>query len=86
MEIEKVVAFAKKTGYDTAELYTKWNGYDVYDVNDPEVADLTIGMPQFILTRGSDIQWATSEEILKIIGLRLGRKKRPRRAPPPSDL
>jgi hypothetical protein len=80
MEIEKVIAFAQNIGYDNAVFYTKWQGYDVYDVNDPNDADSTIGMPQFILTSGSDIRWADFKEILEIIGLGLGRKKRPRSA------
>ena len=64
---QEVVALAKKHGYDTAEYWTSWKGYDVYspDFTDDEIH--CIGLPQVILVKNNKARMTKGEEGLNII-------------------
>lgn len=57
MTLEKIIQFAKKSIYDTAEYIGEWKGYAVYEPgwNDDEIH--CTGFPQFILVKGDAIRW-----------------------------
>lgn len=65
---EKVVEFAKKQGYKTAEFVTKWKGYDVYE---PVFSDELsyIGLPLWILVKGSEIRMTDEKECFEILDI-----------------
>lgn len=62
MEIGKVIAFAKKNGYETAEKVEPWNGYECYEpIMDKKDATHT-GPPLLILVKGESIRMSTVDE------------------------
>ena len=65
MQMEKVIQFAKKQGYETVKKLSPWNGYEVYEpiMNEKEVS--FIGPPLLILVKGETIRMSTEEEAFK---------------------
>lgn len=55
-------AMAKASIYDGAKYIGEWNGYAVYDpvFNDDEPH--FIGIPQYILIKGSEARWTESDK------------------------
>lgn len=64
MSNEKIIAFAKKQGYDGISPLGKWRGYDAYEPTfkgtDEEPA--FVGPPLMILVKGNEIRMSTVEE------------------------
>ena len=65
MSNDKILAFAKKNGYDGAEPLGKWRDYDCYeptfeDTSEEEPA--IVGLPLIILVKGDEIRMSTEEE------------------------
>lgn len=62
MEIEKVVAFARKQGYDNVRQLEPWKGFEVYEpiFDGDEVS--VVGLPLLILVKGNEIRMSTPEE------------------------
>lgn len=67
MDMKKVIAFAKKNGYETAEQLNNWNGYECYEpiMNSKKVA--AIGPPLLILVKGDKIRMSTPDEAFQQI-------------------
>ena len=55
----------KKVGAESFFYQTMWNGYKVYGLEFGE--DATIGLPMFILEKGSKVRLTTEEEAFAII-------------------
>lgn len=65
MSKDKVIAFAKKQGYDGAVPLNKWRGYDCYEPTFTESSaenPAIVGPPLIILVKGSEIRMSTVEE------------------------
>lgn len=64
MKNDKIIAFAKKNGYDGVLPLGKWKEYDAYepifDGKDDNVA--CVGPPLMILVKGDEIRMSTVEE------------------------
>lgn len=59
----KVVQYAKETGFYGASYLIDWNGYEVYEPTFSERDDIPmIGMPQFILYKSGEIRFSSFEE------------------------
>jgi hypothetical protein len=61
---DRVIAFAKEQGYDTAEYLREWRGCSVYE---PMYAGggALLGPPLMILVKGEEIRMATTEEAMQ---------------------
>lgn len=73
---EDVLKFTKKQGLPPAKLVTRWNGFDVYEVQWPVVklgdgSELVpaIGPPQFILDKGGKVRVTSYDEGFEILHL-----------------
>ena len=73
---EDVLKFTKRQGLPPAKLVTRWNGYDVYQVQWPVVklpdgSELVpaIGPPQYILDKGGNVRVTTYDEGFEILDL-----------------
>lgn len=64
---QEVIDLARKCGFDTAEYWKRWHGYDVYEpyFDDSEIQ--MIGLPQFILSKDGKIRITHGEEGLNIL-------------------
>lgn len=62
MQIEKVKAFAKKNGYETAEKLNSWNGYECYEPIMDSKKETAVGPPLLILVKGENIRMSTPDE------------------------
>lgn len=62
MSLEKIIAFAKENGYETAEKLKPWNGYEVYEPIMDKDNFSYIGPPLVILVQGNTIRMSTVEE------------------------
>lgn len=63
------LALAKKVGFEAVDFYNKWNGLDVYIAQNENDKDLIIGYPSLIIIDASIARFATSAEILEIMGI-----------------
>lgn len=62
MKHDKVIAFAKKQGYDNALYIGKWKEYEAYEpVFDGDDVSF-VGVPLLILVKDDDIRMSTEEE------------------------
>lgn len=66
MDINKIIAFARKQGYDSAEKIGEWKGYEVYEPFFDGDGVSFIGLPTVILIDGEKIRLSTTEESLEI--------------------
>lgn len=65
MSKEKIIAFAKKQGYDGVSPLGKWRGYDAYEPTFEGTSEDTpafVGPPLMILVKGKEIRMSTVEE------------------------
>ncbi len=66
MDIQKKVkALAKSEDYDIVNYLGQWNGWEVYGVDTTD--ECSVGLPQYILSAGDDVHWASVEQIPKIM-------------------
>jgi hypothetical protein len=65
MSDAKVIEFARKHGYDTAQKLDPWNGFEVYEpiIAGDEIA--IVGLPLLILVKGNKIRMSTGDEALR---------------------
>lgn len=62
MNNERIIAYAKEQGYETAVYLNQWHGYDVYEpVYDSKCA-ACIGVPLVILVKNNEIRMSTVDE------------------------
>lgn len=65
MSKDKIIAFAKKEGYDDILPLGKWRGYDCYEPvfkGTSEEEPAIVGAPLIILVKGKEIRMSTEEE------------------------
>lgn len=64
MSKEKIIAFAKKQGYDGISPLGKWRGYDAYEPTFKGTGEepAFVGPPLMILVKGNEIRMSTVEE------------------------
>ena len=65
MSMDKIIAFAKKEGYDGVEPLGKWREYDCYEPffdGSTEDEPAIVGPPLIILVIGNEIRMSTEEE------------------------
>lgn len=65
MDKEKILAFAKKQGYDGIEPLGKWKNYDCYEPiinNTSENNPSFVGPPLIILVQGEKVRMSTVDE------------------------
>lgn len=65
MSTEKIIAFAKKNGYDGVDPLGKWRDYDCYEPifeGTSEEEPAIVGPPLIILVKGDEIRMSTEEE------------------------
>ncbi len=62
MTIDKVIEYAKKNGYDTAQYLNSWRGYDVYEPIFDGEGTVFIGPPLVILVKDNKIRMSTVDE------------------------
>jgi len=67
MDKNKIIAFAKKNGYETAEKLNDWNGYECYEPIMDSNKVSAIGPPLLILVKGESIRMSTVEEAFQQI-------------------
>lgn len=62
MDLNNVIAFAKKNGYETAKKLNNWNGYECYEPIMDSKKEAAIGPPLLILVKGEKIRMSTPDE------------------------
>lgn len=65
MSKDKIIAFAKKEGYDGVLPLGKWREYDCYEPTfdgSDEENPACVGPPLIILVKGEEIRMSTEEE------------------------
>lgn len=64
MKNDKIIAFAKKNGYDDVLPLGKWKEYDAYEpiFDGKDGATAYVGPPLMILVKGDEIRMSTVEE------------------------
>ena len=67
MKIEKVVAFARKQGYDNVRQLEPWKGFDVYEPIFDGDEESFVGLPLLVLVKGNEIRMSTPDEAFKHI-------------------
>ena len=60
--IEKVIAFAKDQGYESAVYLGKWREFEVYKPVFGSSGIHTVGLPFKIVTDGNEIRMTTTDE------------------------
>ncbi len=69
MEIPKIVKqLADADGFPDVKYLGKWGDFDVYSAYNKDFP--YIGLPQFILSSESSIEWATLEQTQQLMELR----------------
>jgi len=61
MSMDRIVAFAKEQGYDSASSIGKWKGYDIYEPLFKGDQVSFVGLPLMIMARGDIIRMSTGE-------------------------
>lgn len=67
--MKEIELFCKKNGFDSFEFNSVWNGKDTYILNKKEDEGLVIGMPNIAIVDTSEVNIASDEEVLSILGL-----------------
>ena len=57
MKEQNILKFAQKSIYDTVKYLGKWKGYEVWEPGFSDNEPRFTGFPQFILVKGSKMQW-----------------------------
>lgn len=63
------LSLAKKEGFDSVDFYSVWNKQDVYIAQNENDKESIIGYPSFVIINNSIARFATSAEILEIMGI-----------------
>ena len=61
----KADKLAKSEGFDFARPLGQWKDMDLYVADTNEECE--VGLPQYILSDGENVFWASDEEVLKIM-------------------
>ena len=64
---EKVIEFAQKMGYSTAEFHGMWKGYECYEPYKGSNDTLYTGLPHMILVRGDKVRLTNDKEAIEIL-------------------
>jgi hypothetical protein len=67
MSESKVIEFARKQGYDTAQKIKPWRGFEVYEPLFAGDEIVMVGLPLLILVKGDTIRMSTADEAMKHI-------------------
>lgn len=69
MSMERVKAYAKEKGFDSAEKVGVWNGYVVYSPFLESINGITppSGLPTFILEKDEKLKWVTGKKAFDIL-------------------
>ena len=67
--MDEIIKFAKENGYETVKrLDIQFKGYEVYEPSfDDEMP--VVGLPLFILAKGTELRLTSPEECFKILDL-----------------
>ena len=59
---QEVIELARKHGYDTAEYFKRWKGYDVYCADYDGDEAQYVGLPQYILVKDGKAKITKGDE------------------------
>lgn len=67
MNLEDIIKFARRQGYETAEYRGEWRGFNCYEPIFKKGKVAYIGLPVLILESNGNIRMSTSDEAFQFI-------------------